>query len=322
VERNRLGDTGLTVSRLGLGLAALGRPGYINLGHDRDLERDRTVAGLERQACTVLDTARAAGVTYLDAARSYGRAEQFLAGWLATRSVPPEAVVVGSKWGYSYTADWAVDAEVHEVKEHSRSTLDRQIDESLALLGGHLRVYQIHSATDESGVLDNQAVLSRLGELRDEGLVIGLTTSGPRQAATIRRALAIEQGGCRLFGTVQATWNLLETSAGTALAAANEAGLGVIVKEAVANGRLTRRDPKLAAELEGQVSGAAADAIALAAALQQPWADVVLSGAATTDQFAENLTALDLPTGMIAGLRNITEEPEDYWRTRSQLPWI
>jgi aryl-alcohol dehydrogenase-like predicted oxidoreductase len=321
VESVPLGDTGLTVSRLGLGLAALGRPGYLNLGHDRDLEGHRTIGRLEQRSHTVLDAALAAGVTYLDAARSYGRAEQFLADWLATRSVPPEAVVVGSKWGYSYTADWAVDAEVHEVKEHSRSNLDGQIEESRALLGGHLRVYQIHSATDDSGVLDNQSVLSRLGELRDGGLVIGLTTSGPRQAATIRRALEIEQDGRRLFGTVQATWNLLETSPGAALADAHEAGLGVIVKEAVANGRLTRRNPDVAAGLEKRVPDAAADAIALAAALHQPWADVVLSGAATADQLAGNLEALDIPNERTADLPDIAEVPDDYWRTRSQLPW-
>ena len=48
---------------------------------------------------------------------------------------------------------------------------------------------------------------------------------------------ALEVGG---FDCVQATWNVLEPSAGPALAAAHDAGLGVIIKEAVANGRLDR----------------------------------------------------------------------------------
>jgi aryl-alcohol dehydrogenase-like predicted oxidoreductase len=48
--------------------------------------------------------------------------------------------------------------------------------------------------------------------------------------------------GVRLFDAVQATWNLLEPSAGPALAEAHAAGLGVIVKEALANGRLTDRN--------------------------------------------------------------------------------
>ena len=321
METIPLGATGLTVSRLGLGLAALGRPGYLNVGHDRDLPGHRTVAGLEQQTHGVLDAARAVGITYVDVARSYGRAEQFLADWLTERSVPPGEGVVGSKWGYTYTANWKVDADVHEVKEHSRANLDRQIEESRTLLGDHLRLYQIHSATDESGVLENEEVLSRLAELRDDGLVIGLTTSGPEQATMIRRAIEVEAGGRRLFGTVQATWNLLEPSAAPALAEAHDAGLGIIVKEAVANGRLTRRDPQVALRLEGLVPGASADAIALAAVLAQPWSDVVLSGAATTAHLNDNLDALEIPTAAVANLPDISEGPDRYWQTRRGLAW-
>jgi aryl-alcohol dehydrogenase-like predicted oxidoreductase len=43
---------------------------------------------------------------YFDAACSYGRAEEFLGGWLAARGIAPQEVVVGSKWGYVYTANW------------------------------------------------------------------------------------------------------------------------------------------------------------------------------------------------------------------------
>jgi hypothetical protein len=35
-----------SVRRLGLGLAALGRPGYLNLGHGADLGTDRSVEAL------------------------------------------------------------------------------------------------------------------------------------------------------------------------------------------------------------------------------------------------------------------------------------
>ena len=76
-----LGRTGLTVSRIGLGLAALGRPGYINVGHASDLAGERDVDAMERRCHDVLDAARDAGITYVDAARSYGRAEAFLASW-------------------------------------------------------------------------------------------------------------------------------------------------------------------------------------------------------------------------------------------------
>jgi len=298
-DERTLGRTGLPVSPIGLGLAALGRPGYINLGHGRDLAGETNVEALERRTHEVLDAAYAAGVRYLDAARSYGRAEDFLASWLDARAVPPGAVTVGSKWGYVYTADWHVEADRHEVKDLSAANLRRQSAESRALLGDHLALYQIHSATLESGVLDDAEVRDELTGLREQGLAIGFTASGPRQRETIERAL--EVGG---FDSVQATWNLLERSAGTALAAAHEAGLGVIVKEALANGRLI---------------GTVPDSVAIAAVLAQPWADVVLSGAVTVEHLESNLRALEAKYD--GRHDDLVEDPEAYWSARAALPW-
>lgn len=321
MEYRTFGQSGMRVSAIGLGMAAIGRPGYINLGHGIDLDGRTSPADLERHAGTVLDAARAAGITYFDAARSYGRAEVFLARWLHTRHVRPSEAVVGSKWGYVYTADWTVDAEVHEVKVHTRENLDRQYAESMSLLGTHLCLYQIHSATLESGVLDSPAVLSRLAGLRDGGLVIGFSTSGPRQAETIRRALEIEVDGGYLFGAVQATWNLLEPSAGSALAEAADAGLGVIVKEAVANGRLTSRNAHLAERLDRLVPEWPLDAIAIAACLHQPWASVVLSGAGTVEQIESNLGALSIPVDVLERSPDLSEDPHTYWGARGDLAW-
>jgi aryl-alcohol dehydrogenase-like predicted oxidoreductase len=306
------------VTAIGLGLAALGRPGYLNLGHGEDLGSDRSVRALERQAHDVLDAAHAAGVRYFDAARSYGRAEAFLASWLASCDVASGDVTVGSKWGYTYTADWQVDADPPEVKDLSVETFRRQLDETRELLGDHLSLYQIHSATIDSDVLDDAALLDELGELRATGVAVGLTTTGPEQAATIERALAV--GG---FDSVQATWNLLEPSAGPALASAHDAGLGVIVKEALANGRLASRgDVRPLDELASGLD-ADRDAVALAAVLAQPWCDIALSGAATMGQVASNLAALEVRWDSDAGaaLDRLAEPPEVYWRRRAALPW-
>jgi aryl-alcohol dehydrogenase-like predicted oxidoreductase len=189
-----LGTTGLTVTPLGLGLAAMGRPGYINLGHADDLAHDYDVAALEARAHALLDAAWAAGVRYFDAARSYGRAEEFLGRWLAARRISPGAATVGSKWGYVYTAGWRVVAEKHEVKDHSLPVLRRQYAESHDLLGSHLDLYQIHSATLDSGVLENADVIGELARLKADGIRGGLSLSGPRQGDTLSRAgaLAVE----------------------------------------------------------------------------------------------------------------------------------
>ena len=138
MELRPFGSTGLMVTPMGLGLAAVGRPGYITLHREDDLGSDRSVAALEGRSHEVLSAAYDAGIRYFDAARSYGFAERFLASWLRERGLPPDAVTVGSKWGYTYVGNWQVDARVHEVKDHSLAALRRQIAESRGLLGEYL----------------------------------------------------------------------------------------------------------------------------------------------------------------------------------------
>src|SRR3954462_3807727 len=253
------------MARLGLGLAALGRPGYLNLGHGAELGDDRSVAALRARTHAVLDFAYAQGIRDFDAARSSGRAEESLGEWLRSRE--PEGVTISSKWGYVYTADWQVDADPPEVKHHDADTFGRQYEETRANLGDWLDLYQIHSATPESGVLENDAVLSAMVET---GVALGVSVSGTSQAETIDRAVALG-----IFTSIQATWNLHERAAEEALA---RSGLKVIVKEALANGRLADRDAE-----------------ALSAALHRPWATVVLSGAASVEVLRSNLRALDTP---------------------------
>lgn len=333
MEIKQFGETSLTVTPIGLGLAALGRPGYINLGHGKDLDHDYAVEAMETHTHVVLDAAWEAGIRYFDAARSYGRAEAFLSSWLNGRHIDPASVTIGSKWGYTYTADWQINlpqGQKHEVKEHSLPVLQRQWQESRALLGNQLDIYQIHSATLDSGVLENEAVLAELARLRNTGTVIGLSLSGTGQTDTLWRALAIEFDGQHLFGSVQATWNILEQSTTAVLTAAHEAGLGVIIKEALANGRLTPRNQALSFQPQmhtltqlAEQHHTTVDALALAAVLNQPFVDVVLSGAAQTDHLHSNLAAINLAwrSDLADVLLEMREETAVYWQTRSNLPW-
>jgi aryl-alcohol dehydrogenase-like predicted oxidoreductase len=312
----RLGLGGPAVSRIGLGLAALGRPAYITAGRADDLP-DRSVAGLRAQTFAMLDAAYAAGIRYADAARSYGRAEEFLGGWLAERHHPD--LIAGSKWGYQYTGDWRLDATQHEVKEHSLAMFTAQLPESRALLGDRLALYQVHSLAPDSTLFQDTPLLTALARLRAEGVIIGLTASGPRQADTIRRALHLTADRQQLFTAAQVTWNLLEPSAGPAAAEAASAGWAVLIKEAVANGRLAPAgEPPRAVTALAVTWGVTEDAIALAAALANPWASVVLSGAVTPSQLDANLASLTV--GELPEL-DLAEPPGAYWAARSARPW-
>ncbi len=293
--------------QIALGLAALGRPGYLNVGHGDDLGADTSVDALRARTFDVLDAAVAAGVRWFDAARSYGLAEEFLGTWLRERAVAPGELTISSKWGYAYTAGWEVDADPPEVKELTLAQFRRQLAETRERLGEHLDLYQIHSATIDSGVFEDEPLLDALAALREEGVEIGLSTSGPDQAAAIDRARELE-----VFTSVQATWNLIERSAGEALERAHASGMRVMIKEALANGRLTPRG-----------SAGIDDAVALAGVLARPWVDVVLSGAATVAQLRSNLRALrvEWTDELERRWSGLVEEPGAYWGHRGSMAW-
>ncbi len=298
-------------SQIGLGLAALGRPGYINLGHDEDLPPGREVDDLRRRTHELLEQAWQAGVRYFDAARSYGLAEVFLGEWLTPER--RSQLTIGSKWGYTYVADWRHDADTHEVKDHSLATFERQWPETLQALGGKPDFYLVHSLTSDSPALEDAKLLDRLHELADSGVRVGLSTSGPRQAETLRKALDLETP----FTAVQSTRNVLEPSAGEALAEAHGAGWFVVVKEAVANGRLTAKAGETPFNSFATQHGVAPDSLAIGAAAAQPWVDVVLSGATTAEQLTSNLAPV-----VQGPLSEFAQKPYEYWSERSALPWI
>jgi aryl-alcohol dehydrogenase-like predicted oxidoreductase len=318
--------------RLGLGLAALGRPGYVTLNHASDLDGRYDVGAMERHAHAVLDAAYDAGIRYIDAARSYGRAEDFLASWLHARNIQPGQITVASKWGYTYTAGWSTSASQHEVKDHSLGTFERQLAESLERLGRYLSLYQIHSVTAESKTLADDALIDAIARLRERGIRAGLSVSGPGQDVAIRRAIEVRRDGEPVFNSVQATWNLLERGADAALEDAHAAGMKIVVKEVFANGRLTAAypedNPLLTVAITrirraAEVRGTTIEMVALASALARPWADIVLTGAATVAQIQSDVAALAVvyDTTLSEELRSASLDASDYWRARSSFNW-
>ena len=282
---------------------------------------------MEARSHAVLDAAYREGIRYFDAARSYGRAEHFVASWLEARALAPRAVTVGSKWGYTYVGHWRMDADVHEVKDHTADALRRQYAQSKDVLGEHLSLYQIHSATTDTGVLEDKGVLAELAAIAAAGTAVGLSLSGPRQAQALRVAMDAEVDGVNPFSCVQATFNLLEPSVGGALRDARAVGWGVIVKEALGNGRLTTHERATshgaALARVARRHDVAVDAVAMAWALSRSGAHVVLSGAVTPEQLESNVASLGVSLGSedVAVLDGLAEPVEAYWAARKTLSW-
>ena len=311
---------------LGLGMAAIGRPHYINIRTNTVAKSD--VNELKANGFKVLDTAYNLGIRYFDTAPGYGLAEALLIDWLADKK--DTSIQVGTKWGYTYTANFDKNAMVHEVKEHSISKLKEQWQVSKKLLP-FLTTYQIHSATLETGVLENAEVLNQLAYLKREHRInIGISTTGNNQVEVIKKALEISVDGKSLFDTFQSTYNILDQSVLSVSNALKQEGKKLIIKEALANGRIFRNKSfpayhNLYDILESLSSkyGVGVDAIALRFCQETIPESMVLSGASTVHQLQENLKAntIVLNEEDVVLLKSFGVKPVAYWNERKQLEW-
>lgn len=334
-----------TLPRFGLGMAALGRPGYINLSRthifdDKDCNMDdvqrRSVESMQQKANVVMQSlmkeSKENGILpWFDCARSYGLSEKFVGDFLRGKEVKPEEVFVSSKWGYTYVADWKVELEAgqpHEVKDHSVGNFLKQIEETKECIGEYVDLYQVHSATFESGILTDAQVHDALSSCKkDDGWKIGLSVSGPNQNEILREAMKIKASdGSRLFDSVQCTFNLLEQRPADALLEAHREGMDIIIKEGMANGRVLKNDK---VQEFAKSSGWSADSLALACILAQPFEPRVLSGSVTSEQLSSNANALEI-TNMLKGqkadlleqiMKDCVMDSEQYWKDRSALAW-
>jgi aryl-alcohol dehydrogenase-like predicted oxidoreductase len=285
---------------------------------------------MQTQANLVMDSLfQNSKIPWLDCARSYGLSEKFVGEYLKKNNVSPEKVYVSSKWGYTYVADWKVSLEKgkpHEVKDHSVENFLKQLEETNELIGDYVDLYQIHSATFESGVMDNEDIHKALHDCRENrGWNIGLSVSSPKQDEVLRRAMEITVDGKKLFDSVQCTYNVLEQRPGPALLDAHKAGMDIIIKEALGNGRVLKKD--IIIDHAKRLS-CAPDALALGCILAQPFQPRVLSGAVTPEQLETNLKAGELADILKADhtlldsiMKDCAMESEDYWNDRSQLAW-
>lgn len=312
--------------KIGLGTAALGRPQYINVRLKQVDNSD--LNAFKKQSFSVLENAYQSGVRYFDTAPGYGLAEDLVLEWLQTKN--NKSIEVATKWGYTYTANFNPDAKIHEIKEHSSAKLKEQWQFSKQLLP-YLKVYQIHSATLETGVLENKSVLEQLAFLKKEyNLKIGVTTTGTNQVEVIQKALNVCIDGEQLFDVYQVTYNFLDQSLIEISDELIKQNKSIVIKEALANGRIFRNKKyphyqKTYTILENLANKykVGVDAIALKYCIQTIPKSVVLSGASNPNQLKENLktNSFVLTLDEIEQLNSFKISPGIYWQERKELQW-
>ena len=240
IEPRPLGRTGLTVSSLGLGTAALavryGAPGA---------EREPPDArGAER----AIEAALEAGITIIDTAPAYGDAEA-----LVGRVAGAAPCVIATKLAVPADGWDALDerATIAVARASAEASL-------VALRRDRIDVLQIHNAT--AGLLERGAVPAALEELRADGVIraTGATVYG--------EADALAAVACPAIDVVQVAHSALDRRPERrVLPAAAASGTAVTTRSALLRGVLSERGRDLDRAGPFGPLGAAADAFRRAA---------------------------------------------------------
>jgi aryl-alcohol dehydrogenase-like predicted oxidoreductase len=201
METKRLGNTDLSVSRLGVGLAEIGG---LNFG-----EVD--------SAAQVLNLALDSGINFLDTAACYGNSEELVGRAVAARR---DEFVLSTKAGHA--------AGDYDGPSWTAETVRVSIERSLRRLRtDHLDIVHLHSCS--VAVLERGDVIQVLQDAKQAGKTRYIGYSGDNEAAV----WAVESG---LFDTLQTSFNLVDQQARTRLfARAEERGMGLIAKRPIAN---------------------------------------------------------------------------------------
>ncbi len=298
-----LGETGLEITRIGVGAWAIGGGGWeFGWGPQDD---EQSIAAIHR--------ALELGVNWIDTAAAYGfgRSEEVVGRAIAGLEQRP---LVFTKCSLLEGPGRTV---VHNLE---RDSLRREAEASLERLGvDAIDLYQIHWPNPDEDIEQGWAALK---ELKDEGLVrhIGVSNFDVEQMRRIQGIAPIE--------TLQPQYSMVERDAETEiLPYAEREGIGVIVYSPMGSGLLTGKmtrerieampaddwrredanftEPRLARNLElaerarsaGERLGVSAGAVAIAWTLRNPAVDGAIVGVRRPGQVDELLAGAGLELG-------------------------
>lgn len=319
MRQRQVGSTGLRVSRLGLGT--------MTWGTDTD-EHDA-----EDQLRAFVD----AGGTLVDTAASYASgASEALLGQILDRVVGRDDVVVATTAGVCWRAG-------ERVVDGSRSTLLRDLDQSLARLGvDHVDLWQAHGWSADVPL---DETLSALEHAVDTGRAryVGVCNFAGWQLAQAATRLHASGGRSRL-ASAQVEYSLLERGVERELAPAAAAlGVGLLPWSPLGRGVLTGKyrggtpadsraaSPDLARFVGAHLNPgaarvveavcAAADGlglspldVALAWVRDRPGVAAPVVGARTAGQLAASLAVeeVTLPAEIVRALDDVSAPPMGY----------
>ncbi|WNV91473.1 aldo/keto reductase [Umezawaea sp. Da 62-37] len=321
MEYARLGGTGLTVSRIGLGCMSYGDPAA---GMHRWTLDEDDAAPFFRQAVEL-------GVTFWDTANVYqGGTSEELVGRAVDRFSRREDVVLATK----------VSGRMHDGPGGSglsRKAILEQVDASLRRLGtDHIDVYYVHRFDPETPVAEIMATLDglvRAGKVR----YLGASSMWAWQFAKMQHVAVVN--GWTAFSAMQDQYNVLKREEERdMIPMCLDQGVGLTPYSPLAKGRAARpwggattrsTSDTVAEAFDRDVDKPVVDAlqevaeargvpmagVALAWLLSKPVVSCPIVGATKPHHLSDAVAALDLrlTTGEIAELEEHYAPQDNYW---------
>lgn len=302
METTPLGNTGLEVTRLGMGLSEIGS--YELTQEDVDA------------VSAVLNAALDGGINFLDTAACYGNSEELVGRAVSSRR---DEFVLASKCAHREGG--------YEGHVWDRATVESSIDRSLQRLQtDRIDVMQLH--TCELEVLKRGEVIEALLDAKQAGKVRFAGYSGDNEEAL----WAVESG---YFDTLQTSFSLVDQRARTweILQKAEEQGMGVIIKRPIGNAvwrasqstsayadEYFRRAQELAAM--GDIPDEPADRIetSLGFTFAHPQVDTAILGTQNQAHMQSNVrmveSGMNVPESVVAELQARFDKLGEDWEQR------
>ena len=212
-----LGQTGLTVSRIGLGTTKLGRNTDVKYPQAFALPSDKQVSEL-------LYTALRVGVNLIDTAPAYGASEARLGSAMASYR---DRLILCTKCGEQYSNG-------HSTYDFSADAITSSLEASLRYLRvDHVDILLLHSDGRDVEILTRTDAVETLRRLKQTGKTRAIGIS----------AKTIDGIGeaCRTLDVIMAPFSQTDPTLAGALRQAHRAGLGVLAIKGLSSGYLEAR---------------------------------------------------------------------------------
>lgn len=236
MQHRTLGRTGLEVTDIGFGALEIGRPWGIKSADDPGLPP--SLKDVDRLLRRALDL----GVNFIDTAAAYEDSEERIGltipdrrgdYYLATKFGERFRTGEGSHYDFSAPAAAAF------------------LENSLRLLKtDYVDLWQIHCGAHDYETVTSDETMGAMVRAKEAGKARFLGVS----PGSVEAAMATIKMG--IYDTLQLTYNIYDRTMETSgvLAAAKEAGVGVILKWPLGGGSLTSKYERLDAEKDGRVA--------------------------------------------------------------------